>query len=321
MFFLLLAQAKESACKTLYQYTEDLGDAFAKHAASTLALVLPNLGPRNAVSVQVVSAAIVPRLVAMASRAAASASPDSSAAAIGEAQARRVSWACFLVAQAMLDASVDALCEVVSRISSDLGAALEAGSGEDMEPTCLAADSLSSLMGDHCKVKDPSPLRLSGEREMTAVTVLRDAAAASMRRSDLRTSAMGASAAAKSQHHPLKGLTGAVDAADEEEQEEWEADLLTSAVDGIGWVIKGRREAFVPAFESTLKPLVLPLLAIDPQLQQQQQQQIVPSPSQASFALCMCIDVLEHCGESGRQSVFPSLLPALLSGCNPDQVS
>lgn len=53
MFFLLLAQAKESACKTLYQYTEDLGDAFAKHAASTLALVLPNLGPRNAVSVQV----------------------------------------------------------------------------------------------------------------------------------------------------------------------------------------------------------------------------------------------------------------------------
>lgn len=145
----------------------------------------------------------------------------------------------------------------------------------------------------------------------------------------LRISAMGASAAAKSQFHPLKGLTGAVDAADEEEQEEWEADLLTSAVDGIGWVIKSRKEAFVPAFEATLKPLVLPLLAIDPELQQQQQQlqqrqqqqQILPSPSQASFALCMCIDVLEHCGASGRQSVFPSLLPALLSGCNPDQVS
>lgn len=85
----------------------------------------------------------------------------------------------------MLNASVDALCEVVSRISSDLGAALEADGGGDMEPTCLAADSLSSLLGDHCKITDPSPVSLTAEREMTAVTVLRDAAAASMRRSEV----------------------------------------------------------------------------------------------------------------------------------------
>lgn len=48
-----LMQAKESACKTLYQYTGDLGDSLAPHAASTLSVVLPNLGPRNAVAVQV----------------------------------------------------------------------------------------------------------------------------------------------------------------------------------------------------------------------------------------------------------------------------
>ncbi|CAN0567928.1 unnamed protein product, partial [Ectocarpus sp. 12 AP-2014] len=58
-----LMQAKESACKTLYQYTEDLGEGFAAHAAETLAVVIPNLGPRNAIGVQVISSAIVPKLV------------------------------------------------------------------------------------------------------------------------------------------------------------------------------------------------------------------------------------------------------------------
>lgn len=123
----------------------------------------------------------------------------------------------------------------------------------------------------------------------------------------------GANGAGARGHHPLQGLTGAVDSADDEEQEEWEEDLLTSAVDGIGWIIKGRKDAFMPTFESALKQLVLPLLTPDSNHQR------VP-PSQKSFGLCMSIDVLEHCGESGRRSVFPALLPALLAGCQ-DEVS
>lgn len=254
---------------------------------------------------QVVSAAIVPRLVGMASR-----RPE--AAAVAEAQA-------------MLDASVDALCEVVSRISGDLGVALEAGGVGDMEPACIAADALSTLLGDHCKLKDPSVLSVGAEREMTAVTVLRDAAAASMRRSDVRASLGTGGGVGRGQHHPLVGMTGAVDAADEEEQEEWEEDILTSAVDGIGWIIKGRKEAIVPTFEALLKPVVLPLLMEAEGTDQQpagppSSSSLATLPSQKSFGLCMCIDVLEHCGEPGRQSVFPALLPALVQGCT-DEVS
>lgn len=298
-----LMQAKESACKTLYQYTEDLGAGFAPHAARTLAVVLPNLGQRNAVAVQVVSAAIVPRLVGMAGgRAAAVATTAVGNSAVVEAQG-------------MLDASVDALCLVIARIS---GESLETGG--DMEPVCIAADSLSTMLGDHCRLKDPSPLIVSGEREMKVVAVLRDAAAASMRRTEAAGGGGGR------QHHPLAGMTGAVDSAELEEQEEWEEDLLTSAVDGIGCVIKGRRDAFLPTFDAMLKPFVQPLLLTMVTMMGPETSAASPAPavamppSQVSFGLCMCIDVLEHCGSGGRASVFPVLLPALMRGCT-DQVS
>lgn len=299
-----LMQAKESACKTLYQYTDDLRDGFAPHAAGTLAVVLPNLGPRNAVAVQVVSAAIVPKLLGMASRRAA-------AVVDGGEMAR----ALVVEAQAMLDAAVDALCEVISRISGEQGQHVETGG--DMEPACIAADSLASLLGDHCKAKDPSPLVVTQKGLATVVTVLRDAAIGSMRRTEARTAAamreVGGGAGVG--HHPLAGMTGAVDSVELEEQEEWEEDLLTSAVDGIGWMIKGEREAFLPTFESMLKPLVLSLL------DKEKANTTVPMPpSQLSFGLCMCIDVLEHCGIPGRLAVFSTLLPALMRGCH-DEVS
>ncbi|CAM9512664.1 unnamed protein product [Laminaria digitata] len=309
-----LMQAKESACKTLYQYTDDLGDGFAPHAAGTLAVVLPNLGPRNAVAVQVVSAAIVPKLLGMASRRA--------VAVVGGGEMAR---ALVVEAQAMLDAAVDALSEVISRIAGEGGQHVETGG--DMEPACIAADSLASLLGDHCKAKDPSPLVVTQKGLMTAVTVLRDAAIGSMRRSEARAAAAGGGVAGGragvGQHHPLAGMTGAVDSAELEEQEEWEEDLLTSAVDGVGWMIKGGREAFLPTFESMLKPLVLPLLRQEEgggrDANTAAPRAPMP-PSQRSFGLCMCIDVLEHCGPPGRLSVFPALLPALFRGCH-DEVS
>lgn len=298
-----LMQAKESACKTLYQYTDDLGDGFAPHAAGTLAVVLPNLGPRNAVAVQVVSAAIVPKLLGMASRRA--------IAVVGGGDMAR---ALVVEAQAMLDAAVDALCEVISRLDVE-GQHVETGG--DMEPACLAADSLASLLGDHCKAKDPSPLVVTQKGLTTAVTALRGAAVGSMRRTEARMEAAvrGMGGGVGVGHHPLAGMTGAVDSADLGEQEEWEEDLLTSAVDGIGWMIKGGKEAFLPTFESMLKPLVLPLL-----VKGEATTTLPMPPSQLSFALCMCIDVLEHCGPAGRLAVFSTLLPALMRGCH-DEVS
>lgn len=308
-----LMQAKESACRTLFQYTEDLGEAFAPYAARALAVVLPNLGPRNAVAVQVVSAAIVPKLVTMARRRA------SSGRGGGEGDAGQNE------AMLMMEASIRALCEVVSRIEGDLGE-MRSGSGAgstetaaatsaaaNMEPACIAADSLSTLLEEqHSSALaakqsgDPSSTTLStapSAVEMEAVRILRDAARGSMRRSEARARAV------ETQNVLAGGMTAAVDLAEREEQETWEEDLMTSSVDGIGWMIKGRREGFLPAFESMLKPDVLALL------QQLQAQPTSMPASHQSFALCLAIDVLEHCGEGGRWSIFGALLPALLRGC------
>lgn len=303
-----LMQAKESACNTLYQYTEDLGDRLAAHAARALAVVLPNLGPRNAVAVQVVSAAVIPRLVGISGRRAAAAK----AASAGDAVA--------LVAEAdaMLDASIRELCRVVSNISGDLGAALEAGGG-DMEPACIAADSLSTLLGDHSGVQKPSPLSVTAEREMGAVRVLRDAVVASVRRTQVRF----AKGAAGGRRNPLSGMTGAVDRVDREEQEGWEEDIINSAADGIGWVIKKRRESFIPIFESELKPLMLSLLA-EGQSATGSTATLPSLPKPAphkSFGLCVGIDILEHAGEPGRQAVLSALLPALVDGYRDEAAS
>lgn len=294
-----LMQAKESACKTLYQYTEDLGEGFAPHAAQALAVVLPNLGPRNAVPVQVVSAAIVPKLVGLADRRAAGVT----AAAAG------VAGPAAGEAQNMLDASVDALTEVVSRLSGGDGddGPLEQG---DQERACVTADALGTLLEGRCDGGGQGGLLcVSDERLARTATVLRDVATASIRRTRAR---YGSAAAAPASGSPLAGgvggMTGAVDAAELQELEDGEEELLVSVVDAVGWMIKGRKDAFLPTFEAVLRPLVIALLDTNAG-------GLIP-PSHRSFGLCMAIDVLEHAGEGGRKSIFPApLLPALLQGC------
>ncbi|CAM9740987.1 unnamed protein product, partial [Ectocarpus fasciculatus] len=246
-----LMQAKESACKTLYQYTEDLQEGFAPHAAETLAVVIPNLGPRNAVGVQIISSAIVPKLVALAEGRAAEA------------------------------------------------VAAGAGAKEQQQQ----------------QQQQPSVLCLSDERLLKTVTALRNVAAASIGRTRaalLAAAAAASGAAARGLGGGQGGMTGAVDAEELRELEDGEEELLVSVVNATGWMIKGRKEAFLPAFEAVMRPLVLPLL--DPAAGGG-----VP-PSHRSFGLCMAIDVLEHCGEGGRNSVFPKpLLPALLQGARGDE--
>ncbi|CAN0473313.1 unnamed protein product, partial [Hapterophycus canaliculatus] len=106
-------------------------------------------------------------------------------------------------------------------------------------------------------------------------------------------------------------MTGAVDAAELQELEEGEEELLISVVDATGWMIKGRKEAFLSTFEAVMRPLIIPLL---------ENPAAAMPPSHRSFGLCMAIDVLEHSGEGGRRSIFPQpLLPALLHGCREDE--
>eukprot|EP00903_Cladosiphon_okamuranus_P012365 g11590.t1 len=313
-----LMQAKESACKTLYQYTEDLGEGFAPHAAATLSVVLPNLGPKNAVGVQVVSAALVPRLVGLAAR---RAEAGAAAGGGGGGGGAGVEWV--REAQTMLDASVDALTEMVSRLGGDGGrGGRGGGSGRQEEPiekgdqerACVVADSLSNLLEGRCANGGDGGagvLGVSDERLSSTVYVLRDVAAASIRRTRSRLAAAAAASA-----EGLGGMTGAVDAAELAELEEGEEEMLVSVVDATGWMIKGRKAAFLPTFEAVMRPLVLPLLDSTAAAAAS-----LPS-SHRSFALCMAIDVLEHTGEGGRRAVFPEpLLPALLQGCREDEAA
>lgn len=314
-----LMQAKESACKTLYQYTEDLGEGFASHAAGTLSVVLPNLGPRNAVGVQVVSAALVPRLVGLAARRAeAAVTAAGGRAGAGAGTGGAVEWV--REAQAMLDASVDALTEMVSRLGGDSGDGRGGGSGQQEEPVekgdqeraCVVADSLSNLLEGRCSNggdEAAGGLRVSDEKLSSTVAVLRDVAAASIRRTRTRLATSAAASAGG-----LGGMTGAVDATELAELEEGEEEMLVSVADATGWMIKGRKAAFLPTFEAVMRPLVLPLLDSTAAAAA-----ALPS-SHRSFGLCMAIDVLEHTGEGGRRAVFPEpLLPALLQGCREDE--
>ncbi|CAM9438858.1 unnamed protein product [Ectocarpus sp. 12 AP-2014] len=318
-----LMQAKESACKALYQYTEDLGEGFAPHAAATLSVVLPNLGPKNPVGVQVVSAAIVPRLVGLTARRA-----EAATAASGGGGGGAVKWV--REAQAMLDASVDALTEMVSRLGGESGGGgggggLGGGSAQqeelfekgDQEPACVVADSLSNLLEGRCSDGGDGAagvLRVSDERLLSTVTVLRDVAAASIRRTRSLLAATAAAAAVSARG--LGGVTGAEEAAELAELEEGEEEMLVSVADATGWMIRGRKAAFLPTFEAVLRPLVLPLLDSTAATAA-----ALPS-SHRSFGLSIAIDVLEHAGEGGRRAVFPEpLLPALLQGCREDELA
>ncbi|CAM9864016.1 unnamed protein product [Ectocarpus sp. 8 AP-2014] len=317
-----LMQAKESACKALYQYTEDLGEGFAPHAAATMSVVLPNLGPKNPVAVQVVSAALVPRLVGLATRRAEAAT---AAGGGGGGGGGTVEWA--REAQAMLDASVDALTEMVSRLGGESGSGGGLGGGSaqkeelfekgDQEPACVVADSLSNLLEGRCSNGGDGAagvLRVSDERLLSTVTVLRDVAAASIRRTRSLLAATAAAAAVSARG--LGGVTGAEEVAELAELEEGEEEMLVSVADATGWMIRGRKAAFLPTFEAVLGPLVLPLLDSTAAAAA-----ALPS-SHRSFALSIAIDVLEHAGERGRRAVFPEpLLPALLQGCREDELA
>lgn len=310
-----LMQAKESACKALYQYTEDLGEEFAPHAAATLSVVLPNLGPKNAVGVQVVSAALVPRLVGLAARRAEAATAESGGDVDGA-----VEWV--REAQTMLNASIDALTEMVSRLGGESGGGLGGGSAQqegpvekgDQEPACVVADSLSNLLEGRCSNGGDGAagvLRISDERLSSTLTVLRDVAAASFRRTRSLLAATAAVEAVSARG--LGGMTNAEEAAELAELEEGEEEMLVSVADATGWIIKGRKAAFLPTFEAVMMPLVLPLL--------DSTAAALPS-SHRSFGLYIATDVLEHAGEGGRRAVFPEpLLPALLEGCREDDLA
>ncbi|CAM9416817.1 unnamed protein product, partial [Phaeothamnion confervicola] len=82
--------------------------------------------------------------------------------------------------------------------------------------------------------------------------------------------------------------------------------MLTSVTDGIGWLIKSRGVAILPLCQSELLPWVWPLLAGSG-----------GSEAERSLAMCVCIDILEHCGE-GATPLAAELTPVLLQAVSEE---
>jgi hypothetical protein len=267
-------QDKRVACQVLGQMAAALEVEFAPYAPRVLSLVLPNLKAGMGVTdgVRTLTCAMIPRLLA-------------SAAA-----------AHLLEAQAMLEATMSSLLTVLAAgpLTGPGGGPQEGHSPcgvEEMEPFCIAADSFCSTL-KIAKERAPT-ISIPDASFQQIIKGWVAVAAQSIDRSNNR-SRMAAIAAAEA----AEG--GGEDFYDEqtraEDEEEWERDLLTSCVDGIGWVIKAKGEAVLPLFESTLYPLAEALL------REGQPEHL------RHFALCMCVDVTEHCGAAASPLV-PELLP------------
>ncbi|CAM9265669.1 unnamed protein product [Chrysoparadoxa australica] len=261
-----LMQEKEMACRTMFQYTEEMGTTLAPFAAEALASVLPNLGGANTVTVRNVSSAIVPRLL-------------------------RLAWHGKVPeTHAMLAAAVTSLCEVISGGSAQ--------GTESLEPYCLAADALSESLKWWKQSHDAEGprvdqglacLELDSDAVSQVVRTLLAAAKESVERSCKRRA-----------HMQQEWEDFDIEArAEMEEEEDWETDALTSAVDGIGWVIKTRKEAMLQQFMQELWPFNCHLL------------QDGQPDSLRGFGLCMTVDVLEHCGPQA-QSIAPAFQQLLL---------
>ncbi|CAM9997949.1 unnamed protein product [Discosporangium mesarthrocarpum] len=155
------------ACKTLFQYMEDMGNGMAPYCAEILSVILPNLGPRNTEVVKVVSTAVVPRLIRIAGHQGA---PGATIASAG----------------AMLEAGLAALAQMVDREGGQ--------AAEEMEPVCIAADALCECLhhvydavdNERARCGVMAPLSIPDDLMVKAVMSLAAAVGASMTRTRAR---------------------------------------------------------------------------------------------------------------------------------------
>ncbi len=263
------------ACQTVGHIAQALGGEFSSWAGECLRRILPYMR-RNSGSTEEVrslSCSLVPRLLA----------------SIGLGGSGSSSNA----APELFQLAIESMMEVI--VEGPEGGGLAASgnpcSSHELEPYCLCADALCSCL-KLAKDTDGAVCLRNDEFEWIVHSLI-TCATQSIERMN-RSLKMRSSS--------LNNLEdeGAVELyQDGEEEDEWERDLLVSVVDSIGWVIKDKKSLVLPIFEQTLWPFCENLLNSEPS-------------HLRHFALCMCVDVAEHCGPSA-EPFLPRLLPILVN--------
>ena len=104
----------------------------------------------------------------------------------------------------------------------------------------------------------------------------------------------------------ISGIEGILVGEDDKEEYErrllTEQELLTPLVDSVGYLLKLLKEQFVPIFENQVASILAPYLEVGYDIRARHS------------ALCLFIDVIEHCGQDAATKFAPMVLKAVLVG-------
>ncbi len=272
------------ACQTVGHIAQALGGEFSGWAEDCLRRILPHMG-RNSGSTEEVrslSCSLVPSLLDSVVRGGPGSSPSPNDAS-----------------PELFQLAIKSMMEVIVDGPEGRGLA-ESGnpcSSHELEPYCLCADALCKCL-KLAKDTDGAVGLRNDEFEWIVHSVL-TCASQSMERMNNR-SKMGSSLSnLEEEDNEYSGGDGVEQDQDIMEEDEWEGDILISVVDSIGWVIKDKKSLVLPIFEQTLWPFCETLLSSKPS-------------HLRHFALCMCVDIAEHCGPSA-EPFLPRLLLTLIN--------
>jgi len=266
-------QEKEIACRVIYQMVKDLGHLYLPFAEETCKVVLECLKWRYLVSIQSLASATLPLLLLSAIR-------NSNSVSNVDYQSKKD------FAQRLFNMIVPGLRSLL----------LSEQNPEEMEGLCVVADSLTLCL-KYAKEShdDPTyiPIDISTDFIRSIFDTLKTTATSSIQR--------------RFNRQMLNQSNEDYDEEDElklEDIEEWEEDVMTSCVDGIGWIIKTKKRDVLPLLHEMILPFVFPLLS-------------QPAFDLHSFALCVGIDAIEYCGE-GAHGILPLLIPKMIEGVSDE---
>ncbi len=264
------------ACQAVGHIAQALGAEFSGWAGECLRCILPYLKRSSGSTEEVrsLSYSLVPRLLA--------------SIVGGSGSSPNASCEVFQLA-------IESMVEVIVEGPEGRGLAASGNpcSSHELEPYCLCADALCNCL--KLLKETDGTVRLRNDEFEWIVHSLIACAAKSIERMK-RSPEMRSSSLTNLEED---GVVEELYQDDGMDEDEWERDLLVSVVDSIGWVIKSKKSLVLPIFERTLWPFCESLLSSE-------------LSHLRHFALCMCVDVAEHCGPSA-EPFLPHLLPILIN--------
>ncbi len=263
------------ACQTVGHIAQALGGEFSGWVGECIRRVLPYMRQNSGSTEEVrsLSCSLVPRLLASVVRGGSGSSPNA--------------------APELFQLAIESMMEVILEGPEGGGLAASGNpcSSHELEPYCLCADALCNCLK---LAKDTDgAVCLRNEEFEFIVHSLVTCATQSMERMN-RRSKMISSLVRLEEEDEYNG-SGVVEQDQDGEEDEWERDLLVSVADSVGWVIKDKKNLVLPIFEQTLWPFCETLLSSEPS-------------HLKHFAICMCVDVAEHCGPSAEPFLHRLLL-------------